>query len=146
MLPGGDYIAVTVPFFCNDGKGDFVLHKRSRKCRDEKGCWDLGSGGLEFGETLEKAVLREVKEEYGAAGRIQEQLPAYSLIRRQGRDKTHWLVVPFMVGAGVRRAMMMEPEKATDIGVFRLGSFPRPLHTGARAALSRYKAYLEKRR
>jgi ADP-ribose pyrophosphatase YjhB (NUDIX family) len=35
-------------------------------CRDEQGMWDGGGGGLKFGEKIEDAVVREIKEEYCA--------------------------------------------------------------------------------
>ncbi len=60
LKPGVDYIGVTTSFYCNDGKGNFLLHKRSKNTRDENGRWDPGGGQLEFGEKPEKGVLREV--------------------------------------------------------------------------------------
>ena len=62
---GIDYIGVTVVFYCHDGAGRLLLHKRSAACRDEQGRWDVGGGSMEFGETFEEAVRREVREEYG---------------------------------------------------------------------------------
>lgn len=144
MRSGIDYVGVTTPFLCNDGKGNFVLHRRGPKCRDEKGCWDFGSGKLEFGETLEHAVLREAREEYGITGKIQEQLPAYSLLRKQHGKMTHWLVVPFLVKVDVKKARMMEQGKATAIGIFRLDALPKPLHTGARLVTKKYRTLLKK--
>ncbi len=63
MKPGFDYIGVTCVFYCYDKKGRLLLHKRSNKCRDEIGQWDAGGGQVEFGETFDQAVRREVTEE-----------------------------------------------------------------------------------
>ncbi len=52
MKKGIDYIGVTCVFYCHDGKGKLLLHKRSENCRDEKGRWDCGGGAMELGETL----------------------------------------------------------------------------------------------
>jgi len=30
MISGIDYIGITTPFYCNDGKGNFLFHKRSQ--------------------------------------------------------------------------------------------------------------------
>ena len=62
---GVDYIGVNVVFYCHDGKGNILLHKRSQQCRDELGRWDSGAGSMEFGESFADAVTREVFEEYG---------------------------------------------------------------------------------
>ena len=139
MQAGANQTAITVAFFCNDGNGNFVLHRRSAACRDERGKWDCGGGKLEFGEEPEAAALREVKEEYGVDGKIQEQLPAYSLLREQEGVKTHWLVIPFLVKIDLGKARIMEPEKASEIGIFNTGNLPQPLHPGLQKLLSLYK-------
>jgi ADP-ribose pyrophosphatase YjhB (NUDIX family) len=36
---------------------------RNTLCRDEHGAWDCG-GGLEFGDTVEEALQKEIHEEY----------------------------------------------------------------------------------
>lgn len=63
---GIDFIGVVCSFLCHDGKGNFVLQKRSKNCRDEQGKWDCGGGAHEFGTSLEHTLKREIKEEYGA--------------------------------------------------------------------------------
>lgn len=141
MQPGVDYVGVCVPFYCNDGKGNFLLHKRGKGCRDERGRWDTGSGQLEFGESPEEAVLREVREEYGIKGKIQEQLPAHSIIRRDNETMTHWISIPFFVKADIKKAKIMEPERASELGVYRLNKLPRPLHTGLVKTMSMYKKH-----
>lgn len=144
MKPGIDFIAVGTPFYCHDANGKFLLHKRSKNCRDEQGTWDCGSGILEFGLQPEENVLKEVKEEYGVQGIIQEQLPAASQIRILEGRKTHWVVIPFVIIVNADDVRINEPEKMDDIGWFRLNSLPQPLHQGFQIGLKRYKDYLEK--
>lgn len=86
---GIDYVGISTPFYCNDGKGNFLLHKRSKNCRDEVRRWDPGSGKLEFGLSLEDNLLKEIKEEYGCDGKIQERLPAHDIFRVINGVKTH---------------------------------------------------------
>ncbi len=138
MRPGIDFIGVSVSFYCHDGQGNFLFHKRSDKCRDEIGRWDFGGGRVEIGETLEKAVLREVKEEYGVVGTIEKQLPAHSLLRRENRTKTHWLIITFIVKVDRKKVILGVPRKMTELGWFKLSSLPKPLHTGAQYTLSHY--------
>ena len=143
MKAGVDYTAVAVAFFCNDDKGNFILQKRSENCRDERGCWDGGGGQLEFGEELGEAALRELKEEYGISGEIQEQLPSYAIAREQD-GKTHWIAVPFFIKADIEKARIMEPKKVTEIGIFRLDNLPRPLHSCLQKELKDYKEYFDR--
>lgn len=144
MKPGVDYIGITTPFYCNDGNGLFLLHKRSKKCRDEHGRWDMGSGQLEAGLTLEENVLKEVFEEYGCRGQIQEQLPAHSIFRDFSGKKTHWLAIPFFVKIDPKRAKNNEPEKIAEIGWFSLNKLPKPLHSGFNFTFRNYIEYFKK--
>ena len=144
MKPGIDYAGITTPFYCHDGNGFFLLHKRSNKCRDEQGRWDPGSGKLEHRLDLEENVLKEVREEYGCDGIIEEALPAHSIFREHEGTKTHWVAIPFFVKVKRSEARLAEPEKMTEIGWFTLDKLPKPLHTGFAFTLSRYKKYFEK--
>lgn len=143
MNIGIDHIGITTPFYCNDGKGNFLLHRRSKNCRDEQGHWDPGSGKLDFGVTLEENVLREVMEEYGCPGEIQERLPAHDIFRELGGVKTHWLAVPFFVKVDPQKVTMNEPHKMDELGWFRLDKLPEPLHTGFRFTFTKYRRYFD---
>src|ERR1051325_9102051 len=92
---GVDYIGITVVFFCHDGKGKLLLHKRSNKCRDEIGRWDVGGGAMEFGEEFDEAVKREILEEYGDSPTDLKFIGPYNILRQNGKDKTHWIALLF---------------------------------------------------
>jgi len=139
MQPGVDYIGISTVFYCHDGKGNFLLHQRSNKCRDEQGRWDFGGGQLHFGETLEEGVLREVKEEYGVVGKIEKQFLAHSLLRISHGVKTHWLIVNFIIRIDRKKVKINDKEKMSKIGWFKLNELPKPLHTGAQYSLKKYK-------
>lgn len=64
LIKGVDYTGVSVVFFCHDGKGKFLMAKRSVNTRDEHGRYDIGAGGVEFGHTIEETLRKEIKEEY----------------------------------------------------------------------------------
>lgn len=144
MKIGINYIGITTPFYCNDGKGNFLFHTRSKNCRDEHGAWDPGGGQVEFGESLEESVLREVKEEYGCTGVIQEQLPAHSVLRTHEGVKTHWIAIPFLILVKKSEVINNEPKKIDEIGWFRLNKLPHPLHTGFEFSFNKYRKYFEK--
>lgn len=143
---GLDYIGVSTPFYCNDGKGKFLLHKRSKMCRDEVGAWDVGSGQLEFGWTPEENVLREVLEEYGCRGTIQEALPVHPVVREWQGRKTHWVAIPFFVKVNPKEVKNSEPDRIEELGWFQLAELPQPLHTGFSYTLNKYPEYFDKYR
>ena len=45
--------------------GRVLLCRLSKELPEWEGCWTLPGGGLEFGESPEEAVIREVEEETG---------------------------------------------------------------------------------
>lgn len=142
--PGFDAVGVTTPFYCNDGRGNFLLHRRSENCRDERGAWDPGAGALELGLSVRENVLKEVMEEYGCRGVIQEQVPAHDIFREQEGRRTHWVAVPFFVLVDPREARMNEQEKMDEMAWFRLGGLPSPLHSGFAHSLAAFRPYFEK--
>lgn len=141
MKAGEDYIAITTPFYCNDGKGNFLFHRRSKNCRDEQGRWDPGGGKLEFGLTPEENVLKEVKEEYGCEGVIQKRIPPHTIIRRNNGKKTHWIAFPFFIKVKRSEVEINEPKKMDEIGWFKLNKLPKPLHTGFKRTFKHYSKH-----
>lgn len=64
MKKGIDYIGVGVGAVIFNQNGGIFLAKRGKEARNERSRWEFPGGGVEFGETLENAIVREVKEEY----------------------------------------------------------------------------------
>lgn len=144
MKIGIDYIGVTTPFYCHDGQGNFLLHKRSEKCRDEHHRWDPGSGKLEHGLSIEENILKEVLEEYGCGGNVQEILPAHDIFREQNGVATHWIAIPGFVRVNPKEVVNNEPEKILEIGWFTLDNLPAPLHTGFEYTFNLFKEHFYK--
>lgn len=83
---------ITVDAIILHGETDgIVLIKR--RCNPEKGKWALPGGHLEFGESLEEAVVREVKEETNLNLGDYEQFKAYSDPSRDPRG--HYITMVF---------------------------------------------------
>ena len=129
MKPGIDYIGIGTPFYCHDGNGNFLMHKRSTNTRDEHGTWDFGSGQLKFNEQPHEGVLREVQEEYGCAGIIEKTLTTHSVLRNLDGHNTHWLVIPHIIRINRSEASINEPDMMDEIGWFTLDELPTPLHS-----------------
>ncbi len=144
MKIGIDYVGISTPFYCHDGKGNFLFHKRGRDCRDERGHWDTGGGKLDFGLIPEENVLKEVFEEYGCKGEIDECLPVLNIFREQDGIKTHWIALPFFVKVNPEEVKINEQEKIAEIGWFRLDNLPEPLHTGFQLGFAKFRGQFER--
>ncbi len=129
MQKGIDYVGITVSYLCHDGQGNFVMNKRSINCRDEHGAWDFGGGGVDFGDTIEQTLLKEVKEEYCVEPSSYEFMGYFDIFRTHNNKKTHWLSMIFLVEVNRDEVQNGEPHKFEEIKWVRLDSLPTPLHT-----------------
>jgi len=138
MKKGEDYIGVTASFFCHDGEGNYVLQKRSTNCRDEHGRWDCGGGGVEFGDTIEQTLRKEIREEYGVEVGDVEFLGVRDVHREHEGRKTHWVSIDHRVLVDRSKVCNAEPHKFEEIGWFTLSALPEPLHSMLPLALEKY--------
>jgi 8-oxo-dGTP pyrophosphatase MutT (NUDIX family) len=136
MRKGVDYPGVTIVYFCHDGKGNHVMAKRSTACRDEHGCWDIGGGGVDFGETVDNTIRREILEEYGTTVLDYEFLGYRDVHREHLGQRTHWIALDFAVLVKPDDVRNGEPHKFDDVQWFTRGTLPDPVH-------SRFPEFLE---
>lgn len=129
LARGVDYIGVCCVFWCHDAEGRVLMHKRSNKCRDEQGRWDCGAGSMEFGETFEDTVRREVMEEYGAVALGIQYITTRNVLREHNGQTTHWIKNLHWVLIDPAHVTNKEPEKIDELGWFTLDKLPSPLHS-----------------
>ncbi len=145
MIKGQDYIGVATVFFCHDGKGNLLMAKRSKNCRDEHDRWDIGAGGLEFGDEIENRLRTEIKEEYCAEILSYEFLGFRNVINRKHKGRpTHWVTLDFKVLIDPAQVNNGEPYKFDEVKWFTLNNLPaeNELHSQLPYFLEKYKIRL----
>lgn len=131
--------SVSCVFVCHDADGRILLAKRGSGARDEPGTWDTGAGGIEFGETFEEAVAREVREEYATEALRIETIGVRNVLREN--PHSHWVAVIFAVAVDPATVTIGEPHKFDQLGWFAPDDLPSPLHSQTTAGLEIFRAW-----
>ncbi len=142
---GTSFVGVGTVFFCHDGKGKFLMSKRSQKCRDEQGNWEIAGGGLKWGVSAEDNLIREVKEEFGATANKIDFLGYRNVFRElENGTPTHWLMLDFAVEVDPSEVTRNEPDMSDEIGWFTIDSQPQPQHSQHPTFMNQHKKKIEK--
>ena len=142
MEDNADHVRVAIVYFCHDGKGNFIMAKRKETTRDEHGRWDIGGGELEFGDTVEDTLTKEIKEEY-STDILEYEFLGYRDVHRvhEGR-KTHWIGLDFKVLVDKDKVKNGEPHKFDEVSWFTLDTMPTPIHSQGPEFLNKYMGKL----
>lgn len=117
MKRGIDYIGVGVgAAIIKEGK--LFITKRGKKAKNERGKWEIPGGSVEYGETFEKAIKREIKEEHGIEIEILELLGICDHIIKSERQ--HWVSPTYICRLKRGTPKILEPDKCDEIGWFSL--------------------------
>jgi 8-oxo-dGTP diphosphatase len=122
MRRGVDYIGVGVGAIIFDAQSRVFLAKRGSLARNERNRWEFPGGGVEFGETLVHALVREIAEEYGCEIEVQELLGVVDHIIPDERQ--HWVSSMFICRVKSGSPHIREPHKCEEIGWFSLDEIP----------------------
>jgi 8-oxo-dGTP diphosphatase len=94
---------------------------------------------MEFGETFEETVRREIREEYCVPVKSLKQIGVFNVLRDNGGVATHWVKVLFLVEISPKNVKIGEPEKMDEIGWFAINKLPKSLHSNTRRDLAVFK-------
>lgn len=141
MKRGVDYIGVGIGAVIFNKEGKIFLAKRGRKARNEAGKWECPGGALEFGESFENTLKREIKEEFGIDIEITDQLATFNHIIP--KEKQHWVALAFICKIKKGIPKILEPEKCEEIGWFTIEEMKKMPLTIASA--HRLKQILERK-
>jgi len=126
-------IGIFVSAVCHDGEGNFLMAKRGGQARDKHGEWEFGGGSVEYGETLEGALKREMHEEFGSEPFNIKQVE----VREFMREDSHWIGIFFV--AQIDRGTVYIAEPVYDeIGWFTLSTLPSPMMEGDEGKIGFY--------
>lgn len=138
MKKGVDHIGVSVGALIFNDNDEILLCKRSQLATNERGSWEAPGGGVDFGETRETAIKREMQEELGVDIEIIKILHVSDELLEA--DKQHW--VPTTYIAKVTKGQtpkIMEPHKCDGIGWFALDQLPEPLSMITQMDIEEYR-------
>jgi mutator protein MutT len=122
MKKGVDHIGVGVGAIIYDRDNRVFLAKRGKEARNESGKWEFPGGSVEFGETLEHALAREIMEEYGFEIEIVSLLDVVNHFIPD--EKQHWVSPSFICRITSGTPVIREPHKCDEIGWFSLNHLP----------------------
>ena len=109
-------------------KNRYLLTKRNDRLHHYHGKWQLPGGGLDFGESLEDCVRREMREELALA--IEEVRLIPQIYHRVYKDEWHGVLISFLHEFTMEPAKIILNEEASEYGWFtieeaqQLDSFP----------------------
>lgn len=112
-----------------------LLLKRVRAPEAEH--WGIPGGKVDWLETLEQAVTREIMEEVGL--RL-ESLELLVNVNQIDADKgEHWVAPVYLVKSFTGQAVVQEPEKHSGMDWFTLDQLPEPLTVATQVAVATIK-------
>jgi 8-oxo-dGTP diphosphatase len=120
MKKGKDYIGVGVGAVITNARNEILLLLRKKS--PELGYWTIPGGSVEFGENIEDAIIREVKEELGVDCQVVQLLRVTNHI--VNAENTHWVSPAFLVKIIYGTPRNVEPDKSSNMQWFPLGSLP----------------------
>lgn len=120
--PGINFIGVGVFALIGNDRGGVILTQAKsseKKGKDYEDIWSMPGGTLEFGETCEEGLRREIKEELDIDIFGIELLGYNDYIK----DGKHWLALNFSASTK-GEAKNMEPDKNRSVLWFDLENIP----------------------
>ncbi|KPJ73099.1 hypothetical protein AMJ48_02555 [Parcubacteria bacterium DG_74_1] len=117
-------------------KGKILLLKRAME--PFVGSWTLPGGHVEYGETVEKAIKREIKEELGISVKIKKLFGVYSGPKRDPRY--HTVSIVYLLGK-IRGKIQINKE-SSGFKYFSLENLPKKIGFDHRQILNDLKKKL----
>lgn len=140
MKKGVDYIGVGCGAIIFDHDGLVLLTKRGPLAKNEAGKWDFPGGAVEFNETCEDAVKREIREELDIDVEILELLEVTDHIIPE--EHQHWVSPSYSAKYASGELRIMEPGKIDKVKWVALADIDKDSLT--LSSKSTLEAYIKK--
>jgi len=140
MTPGVDYIGVGCGALIMNDKNETLLLKRGRKSRNQAGYWSKPGGTVEFGEKIEDAIRREIKEELNIEIELIKFLGFTNHIIKE--ENQHWLSISYLAKIIKGVPKNLEPDKHDEIGWFAFDKLPEKLTQTTEELIEEYQKKL----
>ncbi len=124
MIIGSDYIGIGIGAIIIKNH-QILLIRRSSKLhlsRTSLGMWSVPGGEVDFGETLEHAVIREAQEEIDVDIKVHKLIGYTDQILHS--PDLHWLSIHFLCTITSGRPSIQEPDKCDQIKYFSVSNPP----------------------
>ncbi|SRR5258708_4306007 len=118
MKKGIDFIGVGVGAAIFSKEKKLLLGLRGKEANNERGKWEIPGGSVEFGETFEQELIREVMEEVGIEIEILALLGISNHIIPD--ENQHWVAPTFICIIKKGTPQICEPHKCDAIGWYTL--------------------------
>ncbi|HEY9584428.1 MAG TPA: NUDIX domain-containing protein [Candidatus Paceibacterota bacterium] len=115
-------------------KGKVLIGQRKGESSHAVGTWCFPGGKLEYGETLEKCVLREVKEECG----VKVKNIKFQCVANIKKYDKHHVLIGFTADWQSGEPKNLEPHKTADWQWVSLNNLPGPLFEASRLMIVSY--------
>lgn len=138
MKKGVDYIGVGAGAVIVNGEDRIFLARRGRESRNERQKWEFPGGCVEFGERLEEALAREIREEYDFLIEVECLIDVVNHLIPE--EKQHWVSPTFLCRYKSGTPRIMEPHKCEEIGWFLINEIPeQKLTIASKKSLDSFK-------
>ena len=129
QVKGKDYIGVGGGCLILNDKKEVLLIRRAGEVRNEAGWWSKPGGSVKFGEKVEEAMIREMKEELNIDVKITGYLPHtdHIITKNSNDEEQHWVAFNLIAKIISGTPKNMEFHKCDKIGWFALDKLPEKI-------------------
>lgn len=137
--PGKDYIGIGAGvLILNEDESKTLLLLRSKNTKNEPGTWSRPGGTIEYGETIEESLRREVREEVGIEITNLEYTNIVDHFIPERNE--HWISLGYKAKiAPSQTPRNMEPNKCDDLRWFAKDELPSNLYRGSDEAIRMWR-------